>query len=68
VAATDYADIARRRGGSQMGSVSTPSASVLQFLLLLVLSLPLWLIPGAGLLLSLVLTAWLNQRPSATTR
>jgi hypothetical protein len=62
VAATDYADIARRRGGSQMGSVWNALVSVLQFLLLLVLSLPLWLIPGAGLILSLVLTAWLNQR------
>jgi len=35
---------------------------VLQFLVLLVLSLPLWLIPGVGLIISLVLTAWLNQR------
>lgn len=62
VAGMDYADIARRRGGSQMGSVWNALVSVLQFLLLLVLSLPFWLIPGVGLILSLVLTAWLNQR------
>lgn len=62
VAATDYADIARRSGGSQLGSVWNALTSVLQFLVLLVLSLPLWLIPGAGLLISLILTAWLNQR------
>lgn len=62
VAAQDYADIARRRGGSQPGSVWNALVSVLQFLLLLILSLPLWLIPGVGLIISLVLTAWLNQR------
>ena len=62
VAATDYADIARRAGGSQVGSVWNALTSVLQFIVLLVLSLPLWLIPGAGLLISLLLTAWLNQR------
>ena len=62
VAALDYADIARRKGGSQTGSVWNALTSVLQFLVLLVLSLPLWLIPGVGLIISLVLTAWLNQR------
>lgn len=62
VAASDYADIARRSGGSQIGSVWNALTSVIQFLVLLVLSLPLWLIPGAGLLISLILTAWLNQR------
>ena len=62
VAAIDYADIARRQGGSQLGSVWNALGAVLQFLVLLVLSLPLWLIPGAGLLISLLLTAWLNQR------
>jgi hypothetical protein len=46
VAAQDYADIARRGGGSQVGSVWNALTSVLQFLVLLVLSLPLWLIPG----------------------
>ncbi len=62
VAASDYADIARRQGGSAAGSVWNALTSVLQFVVLLVLSLPLWLIPGAGLLISLILTAWLNQR------
>jgi len=62
VAASDYADIARRNGGSQIGSVWNALTSVIQFLVLLAFSLPLWLIPGAGLLISLILTAWLNQR------
>ncbi len=61
-AATDYADLQRRGGGSQLGSVINALGAVLQFVELLVLSLPLWLIPGAGLLISLLLTAWLNQR------
>ena len=47
---------------SQIGSVWNALTSVIQFLVLLVLSLPLWLIPGAGLLISLLLTARLNQQ------
>ena len=62
VAQTDYADLARRGGGSQIGSVWNALVAVVVFLVLLVLSLPLWLIPGAGLVISLLLTAWLNQR------
>ena len=62
VAASDYADLQRRGGGSQLGSVINALGAVLQFVVLLVLSLPLWLIPGAGLLISLVLTARLNQQ------
>ncbi|HNO87772.1 MAG TPA: EI24 domain-containing protein [Rhodocyclaceae bacterium] len=62
VARTDYADLARRGGGSTWGSVWNALVAVIVFLLLLVASLPLWLIPGAGLVISLLLTAWLNQR------
>ncbi|MCA0184549.1 MAG: EI24 domain-containing protein [Proteobacteria bacterium] len=62
VAEQDYADLARRAGGSQLGSVWNALTSVLQFLVLLILTLPLWLIPGVGLVISLILTAWLNQR------
>ncbi len=62
VAASDYADLQRRGGGSQLGSVVNALVASLQFIVMLVLSLPLWLIPGAGLLISLLLTAWLNQR------
>ncbi|MDD3354620.1 EI24 domain-containing protein [Zoogloea sp.] len=62
VAATDYADLQRRGGGSQIGSIWNALTSVLQFLVLLLLSLPLWLVPGVGLVISLILTAWLNQR------
>lgn len=62
VARDEYAELEQRRGGSNVGSVmNTVWASAL-FLVLLLLSLPLWLIPGAGLLVSIGLTAWLNAR------
>lgn len=58
----EYPDLEMRRGGSQWISLfNALSASVL-FLLLLLLSLPFWLIPGLGFLLPLLLAAWLNQR------
>lgn len=62
VARDEYADLEARRGGSNTGSLlNTLWVSVL-FLLILLISLPLWLIPGAGLLVSIALTAWLNAR------
>lgn len=65
VAAQDYPDLARRGGGSNLGSLWNALKVGLGFVAMLFLSLPLWLLPGAGLLISLVLTAWLNQRAFA---
>ena len=65
VAAQDYPDLARRGGGSNLGSLWNALKVGLGFVAMLLLSLPLWLLPGAGLLISLVLTAWLNQRAFA---
>lgn len=62
VARIDYADLEQRRGGSNLGSAWNSILAGVLFLLALVLSLPLWLIPGAGLLISVTLTGWLNQR------
>lgn len=62
VAGRDYADIDPRRGGSNLGSAWNSIVAGLLFLLALILSLPFWLIPGVGLLASVVLTGWLNQR------
>ena len=62
VAATDYPDIVQRRGGSQLGSVANALWAVLLFILVGAISLPLWFIPGMGVLLSIGLSAWLNQR------
>lgn len=62
VAARDYADLERRKGGSNLGSAWNALAAGMLFLLGLLVSLPFWLIPGVGIVVSLVLTAWLNQR------
>src|SRR5690554_1109636 len=62
VARDEYADLEERRGGSNLGSITNTLWASVLFVVLLVVSLPLWLIPGVGLLVSLVLTAWLNAR------
>jgi len=62
VAVRDYADLERRKGGSNLGSAWNALVAGLLFLLGLLVSLPFWLIPGVGIVVSLVLTAWLNQR------
>lgn len=62
VACEEYADLEARRGGSNVGSVLNTVWVSAIFLVVLVASLPLWLIPGFGLLVSIALTAWLNAR------
>jgi hypothetical protein len=62
VALRDYADLERREGGSNAGSAWNSVVAGVLFVLALLVSLPLWLIPGVGLVVSVVLTAWLNQR------
>lgn len=62
VAQRDYADLEQRRGGSNFGSAWNAVVAGALFLIGMVVSLPFWLIPGAGLVASVVLTGWLNQR------
>lgn len=62
VARTDYADLDMRNGGSFFGSVVNALGALILFLVMLIITLPLWLIPGLGLVLSVGLSAWLNQR------
>lgn len=62
VATRDYADLERRRGGSNLGSAWNAVVAGLLFFVALILSLPFWLIPGVGLVASVALTGWLNQR------
>lgn len=62
VAESDYSDLELRRGGSNLGSVWNALFAGLVFLVGFVLTLPFWLIPGVGLVLSVLLTAWLNQK------
>ena len=62
VSRRDYADIEQRSGGSNLGSAWNSIVAGILFFLALILSLPFWLIPGVGLLVSVLLTGWLNQR------
>ena len=62
VAAHDYADLELRRFGSQAGSVGNALVALCWYLAGFVLTLPLWLIPGLGVVLPLLLSAYLNQR------
>lgn len=62
VGRTEYADLEMRRGGTNLGSAWNSVKAATVFVFALVASLPLWLVPGAGLVISVLLTAWLNQR------
>ncbi|HRD33956.1 MAG TPA: EI24 domain-containing protein [Rhodocyclaceae bacterium] len=58
----DYAELELRRGGSNLGSAWNALVAAAIFVAALLASLPLWLIPGLGLVISVLLTAWLNRR------
>ncbi|MGC3964860.1 MAG: EI24 domain-containing protein [Rhodocyclaceae bacterium] len=62
VARTDYSDLEERRGGTITGSLFNSLWALVVFLVVAGLTLPFWLIPGVGLVLSVLLSAWLNQR------
>lgn len=61
VAAVDYADVERRKGGSTLGSVWNALVALVLFLVGWVVTLPLWLVPGMAVALPLLLSAYLNQ-------
>ena len=62
VTGRDYADLERRRGGSSMGSLGNTVRASIRYLLILLVSLPFWWIPGVALFVPLIATGWLNQR------
>jgi uncharacterized protein involved in cysteine biosynthesis len=62
VAVHDYADLEQRRGGSNAGSAWNGIVAGVLFVVGLIVTLPLWLIPGLGLVATVALTGWLNQR------
>jgi FtsH-binding integral membrane protein len=62
VARSDYPQLDLRRGGSFIGSAWNGIAALFIFLLLLVVTLPLWLVPLLWPILSLGLLGYLNQR------
>lgn len=58
----DFQTLERKKGGSFFGSISNALRSVGLYLVVYVLTLPLWLVPGIQLLVPIVLTAWLSMR------
>ena len=62
VATRDYADLEMKHGGTGLGSVVNSVYAILVYLLLWVITLPLWLIPFGALILPILLSAYLNQR------
>ncbi len=57
-----YPTLERQRGGSATGSVGNGLLAMLIYLTAWLLLLPLWLFAPFGLLVSILLNAWLNQR------
>lgn len=62
VAETEYPHVERRRGGSQWQSLQSTVVSFLIAAVVAIPTLPFWLIPGVGVAVSLLLSAWLNYR------
>ena len=62
VAARDYPDLERRRGGSFSGGLANALSALALYTAGWVLLLPLWLFAPFGAVVSLALNAWLNQR------
>lgn len=62
VGAAEYLDLEKRNGGTLAGSAGNAVMALLVYLVVLVVTLPLWLIPGLGLILPVLLSAYLNQR------
>jgi len=61
VAERDYPDLGRENGGGMIGSVWNAGIAIIVFIVLWVVTLPLWLI-GVGVIVPFVAAAWLNQR------
>jgi CysZ protein len=62
VARTDYPSLEARHGGTQWQSLRNTLVSFAVAAVVAVVSLPLWLLPGGGVFVSLGLSSWLNYR------
>ena len=62
VASRHYPDLERLHGGSLAGSLGNSLIAVLLYIVAWLLLLPLWLFAPFGLLVSLLINAWFNQR------
>ncbi|HEV8645084.1 MAG TPA: EI24 domain-containing protein [Burkholderiales bacterium] len=62
VARRDYPQLERRRGGTVLGSAWNAFVAIGLFLVLWVVTIPLWLLGPVAAVLPLLLSAYLNQR------
>lgn len=62
VSARRFPALARRRGGSFMGSVWNSAVGLVGMVGLFALSLPLWLVPPLWPVIPVVVMGWVNQR------
>lgn len=62
VALNYFKDLEMKKGGSTLGSLWNSLKSLMIFLVLFALTLPMWLIPGMQLVVPTVLIIWLNKR------
>ena len=62
VAKSSYPNLARRHGGTVIGSIGNATAAIFLFTLLWIATLPLWLLGPLAVFLPLLLSAYLNQR------
>jgi len=62
VAKSNYPSLALRHGGTVIGSIWNAVAAIFLFVLLWVVTLPLWLLGPLAVFLPLALSAYLNQR------
>jgi len=62
VARIDYADLAQRGGGSMLGSAVNAIKALVLLVCAGLVCLPLLFVPGLGLLVILLLSAWFNVR------
>ena len=60
--ARDYPNLEMKHGGTFMGSAWNSLIVVVVYLVLWIVTLPLWLIPFGALIMPILLSAYLNQR------
>lgn len=65
ISGKNYPDVAARGRDSFFASAWNSVSALLMFITAWVLALPFWLIPGLGLVLPILLLAWLNRRTFA---
>jgi hypothetical protein len=62
VAARDYPELEKKHGGTFIGSIWNTIVAIGVFLILWVVTLPLWLFPFGVVIVPILLAAYLNQR------